>query len=593
MLSASLATAQDAAPGDPDAALSPEMRAALQAIDPALDGWTSEAQASAASRSLREVGVALGAQPSVLEAMLIAGAEVEGLVPDAWTTTFDDGNYHVRRGVEDASAAPPAVAFREGLEALGAAWLDGAREVECKIVGVSATDGGFSCDVLFHAFGRAAADAPGGARWLERTAVWRVDFRERPDAPDQPRIAHIRGSGVEDVFARAHAFADDRDAFASLPGFLRATGESAREFGDFGWGEGMNELRARMDARLGLPLVGAPSGVAVADVDGDGYDDVYLCQPGGLPNRLLLGEEGRFVDLSAGSGTDYLDFSRSALLIDLDDDGDPDLVVSVGAELLFLSNDGEGVFTPEASFSAPESTSLAAADFDLDGDLDVYACVYFTPYEASAGGGVPRPYHDAENGQANLLLENRGDFSFVDVAALRGMTATRFSFAAAWEDYDRDGDPDLYVANDFGRNNLYRNDVDAEGERRFVDVAASAGVEDISAGMGVAWGDYDGDGLFDLYVSNMFSSAGNRVAYQARFHADDDAEATDALRRHARGNSLFRNRGDGTFEDVSVAARVTMGRWAWGARFVDLNADGRLDLFSPNGFLTGKREHDL
>ena len=91
----------------------------------------------------------------------------------------------------------------------------------------------------------------------------------------------------------------------------------------------------------------------------------------------------------------------------------------------------------------------------------------------------------------------------------------------------------------------------------------------------------------------QFSSAGSRVTYQRRFQSGADARVLGELRRHARGNSLFRNRGDGTFEDVSVEAGVTMGRWAWGASFVELNADGRPDLLVPNGFVTGERPHDL
>jgi hypothetical protein len=111
--------------------------------------------------------------------------------------------------------------------------------------------------------------------------------------------------------------------------------------------------------------------------------------------------------------------------------------------------------------------------------------------------------------------------------------------------------------------------------------------------MGVTFGDYDNDGWSDLYVSNMFSSAGGRIAYQPHFQADA-AESVRALyRRHARGNSLFRNRGDGTFEDVTETARVGMGRWAWGGLFVDLNLDGWPDLVSPNGFVTEELSDDL
>ncbi len=168
------------------------------------------------------------------------------------------------------------------------------------------------------------------------------------------------------------------------------------------------------------------------------------------------------------------------------------------------------------------------------------------------------------------------------------------SFAASWEDYDNDGDMDIYVANDFGRNNLYQNQGrGANGQVTFRDVAAAAGVEDMSAGMGVTWGDYNRDGLMDFYVSNMFSAAGNRVAYQRQFRAGSTGDSLTGFRRHARGNSLFQNNGDGTFSDVSVEAGVTMGRWAWGAQFADLNNDGWEDIYVANGYITGDAKDDL
>ena len=159
--------------------------------------------------------------------------------------------------------------------------------------------------------------------------------------------------------------------------------------------------------------------------------------------------------------------------------------------------------------------------------------------------------------------------------------------AVAPHQVDRDGDPDLYVANDFGRNNLYRND-----GGRFRDVAAEMGVEDMSAGMGVTWGDFNNDGAADLYVSNMFSSAGNRIAYQRQFR-NGPVEANAPFQRHARGNTLFENTGDGTFKDVSIEAGVTMGRWAWGSHFADLNNDGWEDLYVANGFFTTEDTGDL
>jgi hypothetical protein len=260
--------------------------------------------------------------------------------------------------------------------------------------------------------------------------------------------------------------------------------------------------------------------------------------------------------------------------------------------VLLLENDGTGKFTERARASAPSTTSLSAADFDSDGDLDLYCCGYVLPDSANV---TPLPYHDANNGRPNTLLRNDGaragePWSFVDATRESGLDENnrRFSFASSWEDYDDDGDLDCYVANDFGRNNLYRNE-----NGHFRDVAAEAGVEDLAAGMGVSWADYDLDGDFDLYVSNMFSSAGERVAYQRRFLDGVDEVTRAGFQRHARGNSLFRNRGDGTFEDVSAHAGVTMGRWAWGSIFTELDEDGWPDLFVPNGFVTGSDPADL
>jgi hypothetical protein len=337
---------------------------------------------------------------------------------------------------------------------------------------------------------------------------------------------------------------------------------------------------------LGISVAGH-QGLAIGDANGDGFDDVYACQPGGLPNLLFLRRpDGTATDASRGSGTDFLEETRGALFCDLDDDGDQDLVVQTISHAIILENDGAAAFSLRHIARTPLATSLAAADYDDDGHLDLYVCCYAPPGKEKP----PVPYHDANNGHANFLLRNVGNLQFEDVTVAVGLDRNnrRYSFAAAWEDYDDDGDQDIYVANDFGRNNLYRND-----SGTFTDVAALAGVEDISAGMGVSWSDYDADGDMDIYVSNMHSNAGGRVAYQSRFQSRADDDTRRAFRRHARGNSLFSNNGDGTFSDVSEDEAVTMGRWAWGAIFADLNNDGLDDILVPNGFITNEDTKDL
>jgi len=165
---------------------------------------------------------------------------------------------------------------------------------------------------------------------------------------------------------------------------------------------------------------------------------------------------------------------------------------------------------------------------------------------------------------------------------------TRYSFAAAWEDYDNDGDQDLCVANDYGRKNLYRND-----GGKFRDVAPELGVEDRASGMSVSWADFNRDGYMDLYMSNMFSSAGNRITFQSQFKTGLNENLRSSYRQIARGNSLFQAVPGGAFKDVSVEAGVTIGRWAWGSKFVDFNNDGFDDILVANGFITTADSGDL
>ncbi|HMC60384.1 MAG TPA: CRTAC1 family protein, partial [Candidatus Solibacter sp.] len=243
---------------------------------------------------------------------------------------------------------------------------------------------------------------------------------------------------------------------------------------------------------------------------------------------------------------------------------------------------------PQGSF-----TGMAAADYDRDGRVDLYLCTY-TYFQSEDQYRYPVPYHDAQNGPPNFLFRNRlaadGSGTFEDVTDSTGLNENnnRFSFAPAWCDYDGDGWCDLYVANDFGRHNLYKN-----SGGLFQDVARQAGVEDLGPGMSAAWFDYDGDGRPDLYVSNMWSDAGQRVTQDAAFRPASGAPLSEAWRRHTKGNSLYRNRGDGTFEETGAGQGVEMGRWAWSADAHDFDNDGSPEIYIACGMLTGPDETDL
>jgi tetratricopeptide (TPR) repeat protein len=354
---------------------------------------------------------------------------------------------------------------------------------------------------------------------------------------------------------------------------------------------GVPYWRARLDSACGIDVYGN-NGIAVGDLDGDGRDEVYVCQPGGLPNRLYkIGSDGRAQDITEAWGVAVLDDSTAALFLDLRNSGRQDLVVlTTSGPLLFLNDGARLHHKPDAfRFATPPQgtfTGMSAADYDHDGRVDLYLCTYVY-FQSEDQYRYPEPYHDAQNGPPNFLFHNRlaadGSGSFEDVTAAVGLDENnnRYSFAPAWCDYNGDGWPDLYVANDFGRKNLYRNEAG-----RFRDVADVAGVEDIGPGMSAAWFDYDGDGRPDLYVSNMWTAAGQRVTADAHFGPVAKDGLADVYRRHTKGNSLYRNRGDGTFEETEWQEGVAMGRWAWSAGGFDFDNDGAPEIYIACGMLT-------
>ena len=362
---------------------------------------------------------------------------------------------------------------------------------------------------------------------------------------------------------------------------------------------GITNWRASLDPACGIDLYGE-LGIAVGDIDGDGWDEIYVLQPGGLPNRLYKNDgKGRFHDVAKDAGLDILDNTPAALFVDLRNSGHQDLVIVRNTEPMLFLNDGKGRFSLLENafrFSSPPQgafTSIAAADYDGDGRLDLYFCCYIF-FQTEAQYRYPVPYHDARNGPPNFLFHNRldrGQPHFQDVTAESGMDHNndRFSFAATWCDYNADGWPDLYVTNDFGSKNLYRND-----HGKFRDVAEEAGVVDLGPGMSAAWLDYDGDGRPDLLVSNMWSSCGQRIVNDPAFGpARQDPAIREAYRRHVKGNSLYRNNGDGTFAYTGDSQGIEIGPWSWSCDGFDFDNDGSPELYIACGMLSNNGTTDL
>jgi hypothetical protein len=570
----------------------------LAMVDPAADGWPTEAFHEEVKPKLKAVLGAVAVKGSV-DAEAMAGILAEGfratpLRPASVEEIYRDGRHVVVRGGKTDSGR--ALGFAEAVAGWQSGFAKGSQlTVHLKIHGVELAGASGETGV---ADVYVDTDGAGDGGWLSQTASWRTHW-VRTSAEGPWKLSGIALTGFEETLA---AGSGGRRQFADVTQAVLG--------GTAAWGtqilRDVNYWRPRVESGLGMDALGH-CGLALGDANGDGLDDLFAADMGGLPKRLYLHQpDGTVREVAAAAGVDLLDRVRSALFLDLDNDGDQDLVMAREFQVLVFENGGNqsgGIpqFRVAARLPvAPNAHSLCAADFDEDGDLDLYVCCYGASFESFGEESSPVPWYDANNGAANSLFRNEArpgapQWKFTDVTSEVGLDENnrRFSFAGAWVDHDQDGDLDLYVVNDFGRNNLYRQEKGADGVRRFRDVAAAAGAEDPSAGMGVAWGDPNRDGHPDVHVSNMFSGAGNRIAFQPKFGPGSSAEAKGLLQRFARGNTLLESQGDGTFRDVSVASGITLGRWAWGSVFADINNDGWEDILVANGLLTGVLEDDL
>ncbi|HJQ26149.1 MAG TPA: CRTAC1 family protein [Blastocatellia bacterium] len=327
-------------------------------------------------------------------------------------------------------------------------------------------------------------------------------------------------------------------------------------------------------------------GVAFFDYDNDGWMDILLLNgtrlegfPKGKEPTLKLyhnNRNGTFSDVTNGSGLTRTGWASAVTIGDYDNDGNDDLFITYYGQNVLYHNDGRGKFsdvTARAGLATKGTrwgSGCAFVDYDRDGRLDLFIANYlvFDPATVPEPGKGPNcmwkgvPVNCGPKGlpsDTNLLYRNNGDGTFSDVSQSSGINKVqnRYAMTAIVTDYDNDGWPDLYVACDSTASILYHNN----GDGTFKDVAIEAGAaynEDgqPQAGMGVAVGDYNGDGFTDIFKT----------------HFADDLPA------------MYRNTGRGFFEDASRAAGFEHTRYIqWGTGLVDLNNDGWPDVFTVTG----------
>jgi hypothetical protein len=287
--------------------------------------------------------------------------------------------------------------------------------------------------------------------------------------------------------------------------------------------------------------LGGFMGSAWGDYDNDGYEDLFVADYlAGNPN-LLLHNDGNsdFTRIRVGRIANDLSSSNSGSWGDYDNDGDLDMFVanSSGGNFLYRNEGGEFTRILQGAIVDNKAVSLSGSwgDYDNDGYLDLFV---------------------ANDGAKNFLFRNNGDATFTRITDGAIVNDVASSVVGLWADYDNDGDLDLLVVNGFfskQKNAMYRND----GNGNFAKITSGAVVEDVEGSTGGSWGDYDNDGDLDLYICNSVDNA---------------------------KNSLYKNKGEGTFVKVTKGLMVTELGHSVGSSWADYDNDGDLDLFVINVF---------
>ena len=356
-------------------------------------------------------------------------------------------------------------------------------------------------------------------------------------------------------------------------------------------------------------LGGFGTGVAIGDYDSDGRPDLFVVSKTESSRLFRNLGDFRFEDVTEAAGLagppsgwirrfrgwagledeaeeDTVEaWKQGATFVDVDNDGHLDLYVCrFGRANRLYINQGDGTFVEEAEergLAVVDASGMGAfCDYDRDGWLDVYVQTNMLDSKGSP------------EGQEDYLFRNRGDGTFENVTRTAGIYGPTLAHSATWWDFDNDGWPDLYLANDFGgADRLYRNN----GDGTFRDVIHEVVPVMPYSSMGADLGDVDNDGLIDFLVADMAVTShekDQRGMASSRDLSREDGDSATLAPQFPR-NALYLNTGLGRVLEAAHLAGLPATDWTWSVRFEDLDNDGRIDLFVTNGMNREYQNVDL
>ncbi len=429
---------------------------------------------------------------------------------------------------------------------------------------------------------------------LQATSLWETRWKQNPDQTDL-MLDRIKVIGREEIGIRASGGQLLQDSTVSIFAGCDRYAKQLRY--------GLDQWARHIP---GLDIVGN-NGVAVGDINGDGLDDLYLCEPHGLPNLLLVqNPDGTVRDVSAKAGLDLLDETRAALIVDLDNDSNRDIAIATDRQLLLYSNDGSGKFRLEREMAIGfDGHSLAAADFDQDGDLDLFVCKYKALPVQSDVFFIPKQLHNCQSGARNLMLRNDEGWIFNDVTEQVGLTESNdgHTRSAVFVDFDLDGDQDLLVSNEFASPRLFENQSGwfSDATAKIDDATEKIELARPSRNRSVSFGQFNSDGKPDLFIGTDVSNDAFRTILAASSEIENLSQGYVASEK-TQSSVWFSTPLTEADNEKKVPAKydpwpLPSPIFASGSTnstlAADLNNDGLDEIFVTNGYLSRASQSDV